>query len=117
MRVLFVDDQVAVLDLFSMILAPMQDKWDVHYASTPHQALAMVEKQAFDVVISDMRMPGMNGAVFLSHVMKRHPRTARLIMSGYSDQEEVAQSLGAAHQFLKKPCDLITLKEIGRAHV
>jgi HD-like signal output (HDOD) protein len=110
MRVLFVDDQVAVLDLFSMILAPMQDKWDVHYASTPHQALAMVEKQAFDVVISDMRMPGMNGATLLSHVRKLHPRSARLIMSGYSDQEEVAQSLGAAHQFLKKPCDLITLK-------
>jgi HD-like signal output (HDOD) protein len=110
MRVLFVDDQVAVLDLFSMILAPMADKWDVHYASTPQQALAMVEKQAFDVIISDMRMPGMNGAVLLSHVMKLQPRSARLIMSGYSDQEEVAASLGAAHQFLKKPCDLITLK-------
>src|SRR5438045_8868690 len=59
----------------------------------------------FDVVVSDMRMPGMNGAELLAEVMKRHPKTVRLILSGHADKDLILKCVGSAHQFLAKPCE------------
>jgi putative nucleotidyltransferase with HDIG domain len=57
-----------------------------------------------------MRMPGMNGAQLLNQVMKRYPRTIRLILSGYADEEAVMKCIGATHQYLAKPFDASNLK-------
>ncbi len=109
-RVLFVDDETNILDLFCLMFNPATTPWDASYATSGKAALALMETQPFDVLVSDMRMPGMNGAELLSEVMERHPMTARLILSGYADQEEVARSVSAAHQFLRKPCDSLKLQ-------
>jgi putative nucleotidyltransferase with HDIG domain len=58
-----------------------------------------------DVIVSDMRMPLMNGAELLAKVAKDYPKTVRLILSGQSENEKILRSIGPAHQFLSKPCD------------
>jgi HD-like signal output (HDOD) protein len=64
----------------------------------------------FDVVITDMRMPGMDGAQLLELVKAKFPRTVRIILSGQSDRETVLRSVGPSHQYLSKPCDVEELK-------
>jgi HD-like signal output (HDOD) protein len=71
-----------------------------------------MEEAPFDVVISDMRMPGMNGAELLNEVLKRHPKTIRLILSGYADRDLILKCVGSTHQYLAKPCDAKALKMI-----
>src|SRR5260221_7430114 len=74
------------------------------------KALEVMSQSPMDVVVSDMRMPGMNGAELLGEVMKRHPKTVRLILSGHADQDLILKCVGATHQYLSKPCDPYTLK-------
>jgi putative nucleotidyltransferase with HDIG domain len=109
-RVLFVDDEVMLLNLYQMVFEEEKEKWDINTVSNAQSALALIEAQPVDVLISDMRMPGMTGAELVHEVMKRHPKTSRLIMSGHSDSEQVAHCLGATHQFIAKPFDLKTLR-------
>ncbi len=65
----------------------------------------------FDVVVSDMRMPGMDGAQLLDEVKTRFPRTVRLVLSGQSDRETIFRSVGPSHQYFSKPCDVDELKQ------
>jgi putative nucleotidyltransferase with HDIG domain len=111
-RILFVDDEPSMLELFRLLFKPMESEWDVDFARGGLEGLALMEKEPFQVVITDMNMPGMNGAQFLNEVMQRHPQSARLILSGYAEQETVAKCVGAAHQYLMKPCDVISLRTI-----
>jgi HD-like signal output (HDOD) protein len=62
------------------------------------------------VIVSDMRMPGMDGAELLERVRVAHPEIVRLALSGQSDRQSVFRSIGPTHQFLSKPCDVATLK-------
>jgi putative nucleotidyltransferase with HDIG domain len=85
-------------------------QWESSFASSGEQALRLAAQQPFDVIVSDMRMPKMNGAQLLNEVMKRYPSMVRLILSGYPEEEVVMQCVGTVHQFLAKPFDLTTLK-------
>jgi len=73
-------------------------------------ALEIIAQSPVDVVVSDMRMPGMSGAELLNEVMKSHPQTVRIILSGFADEEVVMKCVGATHQYLSKPFDLKNLK-------
>src|ERR1043166_167647 len=88
----------------------MGSEWELFFVNSGPAALTLMEKNTFDVVVSDMRMPGMNGAELLSEVMQRYPQTVRFILSGFAEQQTVVECVGAAHQFLMKPCDWKTLK-------
>lgn len=109
-RLLFVDDETMLLDLYKMVFEDEQDRWEINFAPGGKEALAMMDEEPMDVLVSDMRMPGMSGAELVQEVMKRHPRTSRLIMSGYADSEQIAQCLGATHQFIAKPFELQNLR-------
>lgn len=109
-RILFVDDEPTMLELFQLMFKPLESDWDLGYATSGLEGLAMMDKNPFEVVITDMNMPGMNGAQFLNEVMEKYPRTARFILSGYAEQELVAKCVGAAHQYLMKPCDMNTIR-------
>src|SRR5258705_3074567 len=89
---------------------PMRGEWDLTFAKSGKTALALMEKAPCDVLISDMRMPEMSGAELLIQVMQRYPKTARIVLSGYADQQNTLKSVGAIHQWLSKPCDLKTIK-------
>lgn len=104
-QVLFVDDEALILQGLQRSMRVMRNEWEMTFVDNAAAALAFMEKQPVDVIVSDMRMPAMNGAQLLGEVMKRYPKTVRLILSGHADQDLILQCVGSTHQFLSKPCD------------
>lgn len=109
-RILFVDDDTLVLQGLQRMLREMRNSWEMEFVESGRQALDRMTATPFDVVVADMRMPGMNGAELLNEVMKRFPQTIRLVLSGHADQELIIKCVGATHQFLSKPCSAEALK-------
>ena len=109
-RILFVDDESMILQALQRMLRPMRAEWEMEFLDCGAKALERMTAAPFDVVVSDMRMPGMNGAEFLTAVMKRHPKTIRLILSGHADNDLIVKCVGSTHQYLAKPCDPDALK-------
>lgn len=109
-RALFVDDEPKVLRGLRRMLSVMRNEWEMTFANSGEEALSIMENQNFDVIISDMRMPGMSGVQLLNEVRNRHPQTVRLALSGQSSKESVLSSVGPIHQYLPKPCDLETIQ-------
>lgn len=110
-RILFVDDETSVLDGLRRMLRPMRKDWEMTFASGGEEALAAMAERHFDVIVSDMRMPGMDGGALLSEVLRKHPDVVRIVLSGHSSKESTLKSIGVAHQFLAKPCDADKLKQ------
>lgn len=110
-RILFVDDEPNVLQGFQRMLRPMRNDWEMEFASGGEEALQKMERAPFDVIVSDMRMPGMNGAQLLKEVARRYPDTVRIVLSGHSDREYILQLVTTTHQYLAKPCDAETIKD------
>ncbi len=111
-KIIFVDDEPRVLQGLRRMLRSFRKEWDLHFAEGGHQALSMMEESAADIVISDMRMPNMDGAELLQEVMHRYPSTVRIILSGQSDQLAMLKCMEPAHQFLTKPCNSEELKSV-----
>lgn len=110
LRVLFVDDEPHILRGLRRSMMSMGEEWDMTFFASGAEALELMKREpAFDVVVSDMRMPGMDGAEFLGIVRQRHPETIRVILSGYADVESILRTVGPAHIYLAKPCDAETL--------
>lgn len=109
-RVLFVDDESCILDGLRRQLRPLHRQWEMRFAQSGDEALRMLEEQAADVVVSDMRMPGMGGLQLLEKVHERWPETARIILSGQTDQADLLSDIGVVHQFLQKPCESEVLR-------
>ena len=109
-RILFVDDEPPVLNLLQTLFRHANPDWESCFAERASRALALMDEEPFDVIVSDMRMPEMNGAQLLEQVSLRYPRTARLILSGYADQPLSVQALAHAHQYLSKPFTLAGLQ-------
>ena len=105
MRILFVDDEPRILDALQRMLRPQRHEWEMAFAPGGEAALAMLEAQTFDVIVSDMRMPGVDGAALLEIVREKYPAMLRLILSGYTEMEASYRAVPVAHQFLLKPCD------------
>ncbi|HUD45494.1 MAG TPA: response regulator [Candidatus Baltobacteraceae bacterium] len=109
-RVLFVDDEPMILEGLKRMLRSMRAEWEMEFVESGESALCLLGQKPFDVIVSDMRMPRMNGAELLAEVMKRHPNMVRLILSGYADKDLILKCVGSTHQYLAKPCDAETLK-------
>jgi YesN/AraC family two-component response regulator len=99
-RILFVDDEPMVLQGLQRSLHNMRAEWEVEFAGSGSEALETMARSSFDVVITDMRMPGMDGGQLLHQVKRRFPQTVRMILSGQSDQETILRLVGPTHQFL-----------------
>ena len=104
-NILFVDDEPMVLAGLERVLRSYRKVWDMSFASSGPEALAMLETKPFDVVVTDMRMPSMDGTRLLELVKERHPGTIRIVLSGYFETEAALRAVPVAHQFLAKPCD------------
>lgn len=107
--ILFVDDDQNILDGFRTLLYAKRKEWTCRFATSGREGLEYVDREQFDVVIADMRMPGMDGADFLKEVEARQPGAVRIILSGYSEMQAVLKSVRHAHQFLSKPCSSDTV--------
>jgi HD-like signal output (HDOD) protein/ActR/RegA family two-component response regulator len=108
-QVLFVDDEPHLLAGLRRMLHAERDHWDMNFVSSAAEALELFDRQPVDAIISDMRMPGMDGAQLLAHVQRHFPSTARIILSGQADRTSVIVAIRSAQQFLAKPCDAVTL--------
>lgn len=113
-RVLFVDDEPLVLGGLRRSLRHLRDAFDLVFAGSGAEALELLGRESFDVVVSDMHMPGMSGADLLSEVQRLYPATARIILSGHSDQSRLMGCIGCAHRFLPKPCEASELQAVLR---
>jgi len=109
-RILFVDDEPLVLDGLRRMLRAYRREWTMHFCEGPEEALATMAAEPFDVVVTDMRMPVMDGAELLTRVRELYPDTVRIVLSGQSEQEHVLRAVGPAHQYLSKPCDPESLR-------
>ena len=110
-RILFVDDEPFVLEALQRMLHNMRHEWEMRFASGGAEALRMMAESPAEVVVSDMRMPDINGAQLLNEIMQLYPKTVRLILSGFADTEMIMQCVNGTHQFLAKPCGSDTVKE------
>jgi len=104
-RLLFVDDDPLILGGLRRTLRHLKERFDLEFADSGPKALEILGAADYDVIVSDMRMPGMDGAALLAEVQQRHPRIVRIILSGQSDQSQIMRCLGCAHRLLAKPCE------------
>ena len=111
-QLLFVDDEQRVLDGIKRSLYGMRHEWGMEFVASGKDALRYMQEHTVDMIISDMRMPVMDGAELLSIVKKLYPQTIRFILSGYSDKEMILKTISTTDQFINKPCDPVMLKEI-----
>ncbi len=111
-RILFVDDEPALLDGLRGRLRGMRASWEMVFVESGTRAIAEMEHRPVDVIVSDMRMPAMDGAQLLAHVSERWPETVRIILSGYSEEEQSRRLLPIAHQFLSKPCEPAQIESV-----
>ncbi|MGA8143254.1 MAG: response regulator [Candidatus Acidiferrales bacterium] len=104
-RVLFVDDEPQVLEALRFMLEPQELQWDTAFAPSGKSALDLLAGTSFDVIISDIRMPEMDGAALLQIVCERFPGVVRVIVCSQEEMNGALRAVPVAHQFLVKPCD------------
>ncbi len=110
--ILFVDDEPHVLEGLKRMLRPMRKEWEMYFVQSGAEALELLRRHEVDVIVTDMRMPGMDGAELLTRVMSEYPRVVRIVLSGYSELEVVVRTVLPAHQYLAKPCAPENLKRV-----
>lgn len=103
--ILFVDDDPLVLDGLRDALRPRRARWTMSFVLGGDAAIRAMEATTYDLIVSDLRMPGLDGAALLERARQQSPTTVRVILSGHADMRMVARAAGAAHRLLAKPCD------------
>ncbi len=111
-RIMFVDDEQNVLDGLRASLRRQRKQWDMLFVAGGEAAIELLDQSSFDVVVTDMRMPVIDGATLLRRIQEIRPETVRIVLSGHAEEETVLRSLPVAHQFLSKPCDASTLQNV-----
>lgn len=109
-HLMFVDDEAMVLDGLRRSLHGMRSEWEMTFVKGAAEALQALDSGSFDAIVTDMRMPSMDGAELLELVKQRHPGVVRIVLSGQASKDAVLRSIVPAHQFLSKPCDPEELK-------
>lgn len=103
-RILFVDDEVQVLAGLRSRLHRLRSEWDMSFVEGGAQALELLAQSPFDVIVTDVQMPQMDGAELLRIVSQQWPQMVRILLSGYSESGQIARLASLAHQSLSKPC-------------
>ena len=111
-RVVFVDDERAVVDALRRQLRPMRDEWEMEFATDAAEAVAKLSEAPTDALVTDIRMPGLDGVELLRIARRDFPQTARFVLSGHTSQSSSLQLTGLAHQFLVKPCEPDELRAV-----
>ena len=108
-RVLFVDDEPSIRGIYQMLDSFLGEEFTVQTAGGGDEALELMTKSSYDVVISDLTMPKMTGVEFLTEVANRSPASARVVVSGYVDEMSIAKCCLVGHRYFIKPFDPIAL--------
>lgn len=108
--VLFVDDDPRVLDGLRDLLRKHRRRWDMRFALGGEEGIRALDRGGVDVLVSDMRMPGIDGVALLTYAHLHHPAVVRFILSGFAEEAACLRAVPVAHQFLSKPCDAAHLE-------
>ena len=114
-KVLLVDDEESILNSLRRLLR--SQPYDVLLATSGAQALEMLTQQPVDLVMSDARMPNMDGATLLAHVHELYPATTRIMLTGYADPAATIKAIneGRINRYISKPWNddemLVTLRQ------
>jgi HD-like signal output (HDOD) protein/ActR/RegA family two-component response regulator len=111
-RVLFVEDEPHLLERLRDALRPWRRHWQMTFAPDGPSALSALELDPYDAVVTDMRMPGMDGAALLGLVQRIQPTSVRIVLSSHAESDAVARAANVAHRFLPKPCDVEELVRV-----
>mgnify|MGYP000946977909 CR=1 FL=1 len=103
--ILFVDDEPQILEGLRHRLHRQRARWEMAFVASGNDALQYLAEHPVDVLITDMRMPGMDGAQLLQIVQSRHPGVVRIVLSGHAELEASLRAIPVAHQFLNKPSE------------
>src|ERR1041385_7118401 len=96
----------------SLKQAMSMSSWDSTFVPDAANALASMAVQAFDAIVTNMRLPGMTGAELLQEIGKVQPRTLRFVLGDVADQEQILNCIGGPHQFIAQPCKVSELVSI-----
>ncbi len=111
-NILFVDDEPQILEGLRHRLRRQRRKWKMGFVGGGHEALERLREEPIDVIVTDMRMPQMDGAELLKRVQEEFPGIVRLVLSGHAELETAMRAVPVAHQFLNKPCDAGLLENV-----
>ncbi len=104
-KILFVDDESNLLDGLKRMLRRKRDVWDMDFVKSGPDALKQMEKNYYRIVVSDYKMPEMDGLELLRQVKERYKDSRRIILSGQSESEVFHRAKEVAHAYVTKPCD------------
>ena len=102
-HILFVDDDPNVLDGLRDALRPRRREWRMSFVPGGEAAIDVVERETVDIVVSDLRMPGIDGATLLTRVASMQPEAVRIVLSGQADPTTIGRVAAVAHRILVKP--------------
>jgi CheY-like chemotaxis protein len=102
-KILFVDDEPRLVDALARMLRPRRHEWDMTFVLGGEAAIAALDATSFDVIVSDIRMPGIDGLAVLRQARDCSPRTVRIALSGQTELDVMTRSVSLVHQFLAKP--------------
>jgi len=110
--ILFVDDDPNLLRGLKRGLHSLRNQWQMLYADSGKEALSLLETTTIDILVSDYRMPEMNGYELLQQCRKKHPHIIRVMLTGQPDRETYAESISLCHYFLWKPLDIVAFTQL-----
>ncbi len=115
-RILFVDDEQNILNVLRRLF--QSGEYEIHTANSGREALKIMQEHVFSLIVSDYRMPEMNGIEFLKLAKEKSPNTIRIVLTGYADVDVAMAAIneGEAYKFVEKPWDEENLRvQIRRA--
>ena len=110
--ILFVDDEPNILSGLKRMFRTLRQEIDFNFVESGQDALDFMAENHVDVIVSDMRMPGMDGAALLTLVQEKYPHAIRIMLTGQADEASILRTVGVVHQFIAKPSDPETLREV-----
>ncbi len=110
-KILFVDDDANFLQSLARSLRRMSAEWDLRFASSGSMALDILDAEVCDAVVTDFKMPEMDGLELLSTLKERYPDVVRVLFTGQSDDSLFGELVGISHEYIAKPCEISVLTE------
>jgi putative nucleotidyltransferase with HDIG domain len=109
-RVLFVDGAVRALEGLKRMLRPLRHEWVMEFAAGGREALRHLTESNYDVLVTSIDIPEIDGAALLSEAIRICPQTVRIVLCGEDGPDAILRSVSLAHQYLVKPCDAHTIQ-------
>ena len=114
--VLFVDDEPNILRAVRRHGRHYRDQWDLHFAYGGVDAVKVITRETIDIIVTDMRMPEVDGSKLLEWISEHQPQIVRIVLSGEAKLEEIYRIVGRSHRFLAKPCSPEVILSVIKRH-